>query len=157
VHAHPARMAERGTDMAFSRRFLLATPAILLAGRASAHSYRVGDLMIGHAWCLPSETASTKAFMPLAVVEGRPDVLVSAKTPAAAAVEFRPDPGGPPVGRWDIVPRRPIGMRQDGPHLLLTGLRRPLKIRDRFQLTLVFERNGTKDVEVWVERSPYSS
>ena len=139
------------------RRLFIAAPALLVAGHALAHSYRVGDLMIGHAWCLPSDATSTKAFMPLAVVEGRPDALIAASTPAAAKVEFRPVANGPATGRWDIVPRRPIGMRQDGPHLLLTGLTRPLKIRERFPLTLTFERNGSKEVEVWVERSPYAS
>ena len=143
--------------MRVSRRLLLAAPAVLIATRAIAHSYRLGDLMIGHAWCLPSETSTTMAFMPLAVVEGRPDALVSASTPVAAGVEFRPAIDGPATARWDIVPRRPIGMRRDGPHLLLTGLRRPLKVRDRFPLTLAFERNGPKEVEVWVERAPYSS
>lgn len=141
----------------FNRRTILALPAALAAGEAFAHSYRHGDLMIGHAWCLPSEAPTTRAFMPLAVVQDRPDVLISARSPAAEAVHFVPVAGQPPAARWDIVPRRPIGMRVDGPHILLTALTRPLKVRDRFPLTLVFERNGPKEVEVWVERSPYSS
>lgn len=140
-----------------SRRTILALPAALAAGEAFAHSYRHGDLMIGHAWCLPSEAATTRAFMPLAVVQGRPDALTGASSPVAAAVHFIPVAGQPPADRWDIVPRRPIGMRADGPHIVLTGLKRPLRVRDRFPLTLVFERNGPKEVEVWVERSPYSS
>jgi copper(I)-binding protein len=142
---------------AISRRTILALPAAIAAGEALAHSYRHGDLMIGHAWCLPSEAPTTRAFMPLAVVQDRPDALVSARSPAAEAVHFVPAAGQPPAARWDIVPRRPIGMRIDGPHILLTGLVRPLKVRDRFPLTLVFERNGPKEIEVWVERSPYSS
>jgi copper(I)-binding protein len=140
-----------------ARRSLLAAPALLVATQALAHSYRHGDLMIGHAWCLPSEGATTRAFMPLAVIQSQPDALIAARTEAAAAVEFRPVANGPAAPRWDIVPRRPIGMRADGPHLLLTGLTRPLKVRDRFPITLVFERNGATDVELWVERSPYSS
>jgi copper(I)-binding protein len=140
-----------------SRRTLLALPAAFAAGEAAAHSYRHGDLMIGHAWCLPSEGPTTRAFMPLAVVQGQPDVLTGASTPVAAAVQFVPVAGQPPAARWDIIPRRPIGMRADGPHVLLTGLNRPLRVRDRFSMTLVFERNGPKEVEIWVERSPYSS
>jgi len=140
-----------------ARRTFIALPAAFAAGPALAHSYRHRDIMIGHAWCLPSEATSTQAFMPLAVVQDRPDTLVGATTPVADAVEFRPVAGGPAAARWELVPRRPVGMRTDGPHLLLTGLRHPLRIRDRFPLTLVFERNGTKEIEVWVERAPYSS
>ncbi|MDP2800709.1 MAG: copper chaperone PCu(A)C [Phreatobacter sp.] len=140
-----------------SRRILLALPAAFAAGEAAAHSYRHGDLMIGHAWCLPSEGPTTRAFMPLAVVQGQPDALTGASTPVAEAVQFVPVAGQPPTARWDIIPRRPIGMRADGPHVMLTGLKRPLRVRERFALTLVFERNGPKEVEIWVERSPYSS
>jgi copper(I)-binding protein len=139
------------------RRTFIVLPAAFAAGPVLAHSYRHRDIMIGHAWCLPSEAASTRAFMPLAVVQDRPDALIAASTPVAGAVEFRPVANGPAVARWDLAPRRPVGMRTDGPHLLLTGLTRPLRIRDRFPLTLVFERNGAKEIEVWVERAPYSS
>lgn len=140
-----------------SRRSLIALPAAFAAGPALAHSYRHRDVMIGHIWCLPSEGPTTRAFVPLAVVADRADALVGASTPVAETVEFRPVVDGPAATRWEIVPRRPIGMRTDGPHLLLAGLRRPLRIRDRFPLTLVFERNGAKEIEVWVERAPYSS
>lgn len=139
-----------------SRRLILALPAALAAGQALAHSYRHGQIMIGHAWCLPSEGPTTKAFMPLAVTQGRADALVAASTPVAEAVLFHPRADGPSAPRWEIVPRRPVGMRADGPHLLLTGLKRPLRSGERFPLTLSFEQEGAKEVEIWVERSPYS-
>jgi copper(I)-binding protein len=138
------------------RRALLVLPALIPATTAGAHSYRHGDLMIGHAWCLPSTAPTTKAFMPLAVSGATGDVLLRASTPVAEAVAFHPAAGQPAAPRWEIAPRRPVGMRADGPHLLLSGLKRPLAVRDRFPLTLVFERNGTKEVEIWVESSPYS-
>lgn len=140
-----------------SRRSLIALPAAFAAGPALAHSYRHRDIMIGHIWCLPSEGQTTRAFVPLAVVQDRAEALVGATTSVAEAVVFHPVANGPAAARWEIVPRRPIGMRTDGPHMLLTGLRRPLRVRDRFPLTLVFERNGAREVEVWVERAPYSS
>lgn len=139
------------------RRAFLALPAVLPAAVAQAHSYRQGELMIGHAWCLPSTGATTKAFMPLAVSGARGDALLRATTPVAGAVAFHPVAGQPAAARWEIAPRRPVGMRADGPHLMLTGLKRPLAVRDRFPLTLVFEHNGAKDIEIWVESSPYSN
>lgn len=142
--------------MTLTRRAVLAAPAVLAAGRADAHSYRAGDLMIGHAWCLPSEGPGTQAFMPLAVTGERGDSLTAATTPVAARVLFLPVAGQPAVTRWEIAPRRPVGMRKDGPHLLLDGLKRPLRSGDRLPLTLTFARNGAKEVEVWVETAPYS-
>ena len=139
-----------------ARRSLLAFPALLLAPPAHAHSYATGEVMIGHPWCLPSEGPSTKAMMPLGVTGNRPEALVDARTPAARAVRFITQVGAPPAPRWDILPRRPVAMRPDGPHLLLDGLVQPLKAKDRVMLTLIFERAGTKEVELWVESAPYS-
>ena len=139
-----------------TRRAILAAPAVLAAERAFAHSYRAGDLMIGHAWCLPSEGPSSQAFMPLAVTGARGDSLTGAVTSVAARVLLHPVAGGPAAPRWEIEPRRPIGMRQDGPHLLLDGLRRPLRAGERVPLTLTFARNGAKEVELWVETAPYA-
>ncbi|WP_439572709.1 copper chaperone PCu(A)C [Phreatobacter sp.] len=138
------------------RRLLLAAPLVLIAGRAEAHSYRFGELMIGHAWCEPSDGPTTRAMMPLAVTGNRGDTLTGASTPAAEAVELRPDPRGPAASRWEIAARRPVAMRPDGPHLLLTGLKRPLVRGDRVPLDLRFERSGMRQVELWVERAPYS-
>lgn len=142
--------------MSLTRRAALAGPVVLAAGRAGAHSYRAGDLMIGHAWCLPSEGPSSQAFMPLAVTGERGDTLTGATTPVAARVLFFSAAGQAAVTRWDIAPRRPVGMRKDGPHLLLDGLKRPLRSGDRLPLTLTFARNGLKEVELWVETAPYS-
>lgn len=138
------------------RRLLLAAPLLLVAGRSQAHSYRFGDLMIGHAWCLPSDGPTTRAMMPLAVSGGQGDALTGASTPVAGVVELHPVPDGPAARRWAIAPRRPVAMRPDGPHLLLTGLRRPLVPGDRLPLELRFERAGMRSVELWVERAPYA-
>lgn len=139
-----------------SRRLLLAAPFVAVAGRSHAHSYRFGELMIGHAWCLPSDGPTTRAMMPLAVGGGQGEALVGASTPVAGAVELRPVGGGPAASRWEIAPRRPVAMRPDGPHLLLTGLKRPLVRGERLPLDLRFERAGMRQVELWVEQAPYS-
>lgn len=139
-----------------SRRLVLAAPLMLGAADVRAHSYRFGELMIGHAWCLPSQGPTTRAMMPLAVTGGRGDALTGATTPAAEAVALVPDPRRPAVGRWAIAAGRPVAMRPDGPHLLLTGLKRALAQGDRVPLTLSFEAAGMRQVELWVERAPYA-
>lgn len=136
-----------------ARRLVLAAPALLVAGPGFAHSYRVGDLMIGHAWCLPGTTES-RAMMPLAVTGAVAETLLGASTPAAARVVMMPR-AGQSAETWEIAPRRPVAMRPDGPHLALTGLVRPLASRDRVPLTLRFRNAGEKVVELWVESRPY--
>lgn len=138
-----------------ARRTLLAAPTLLIAGPALAHSYTAGDVMIGHPWCLPSTGPTTRAMAPLGMRGAVGDALISASTPVASGVEFIATPGQPAVPRWEIAPRRPIAMRPDGPHLLLTGLTRPLRSGDRALLTLRFERAGARDVELWVESRAY--
>jgi copper(I)-binding protein len=139
-----------------SRRLMLAAPLVLAAVEARGHSYRFGELMIGHAWCLPSAGPTTQAMMPLAVSGGRGDALVGATTPVAEAVALVPDPRRPPVRRWTIAASRPVAMRPDGPHLLLTVLKRALAAGERVPLTLSFEAAGMRQVELWVERAPYA-
>lgn len=42
-------------------------------------------------------------------------------------------------------------LRLDGPHIVLSGLKKPLRAYDSFALTLVFEKAGTVNVQVSVE------
>jgi copper(I)-binding protein len=39
----------------------------------------------------------------------------------------------------------------DGYHLMLVGLKQPLKAGDKFPVTLSFEKAGKVEVSVWVE------
>jgi copper(I)-binding protein len=50
-----------------------------------------------------------------------------------------------------IPGRGELMLRSDGPHIVLSGLKKPLRAYDSFALTLVFENAGTVNVQVSVE------
>ena len=39
----------------------------------------------------------------------------------------------------------------DGFHVMLIGIKKPLKVGDKFKLTLQFKNAGSQEVEVWVD------
>jgi periplasmic copper chaperone A len=44
-------------------------------------------------------------------------------------------------------------LKRDGPHIVLTGVKKQLGAYDAFTMTLVFERAGKVEVEVQVEEA----
>jgi copper(I)-binding protein len=57
-----------------------------------------------------------------------------------------------PVEAIEVTPGAPIVLQPGGLHVMLIGLKAPLKEGERFPLTLTFERAGTIEVEVVVEK-----
>jgi periplasmic copper chaperone A len=137
-----------------TRRLFLAGIAVLATPSARAHSYRRGAMSIGHAWGLPSDTATTRVMVPLLNEGARADRLTSATSAVADAVALYR--GEAPEGELVLTRGRPVAMRPDGLHLRLDGLRRPLAHGDRVPLRLVFEQAGPVEIEVWIEPRPYA-
>lgn len=136
------------------RRIFLALP--LLAGTAFAHSAKVGDISIGHAWALPTQQNDGQVFMPLVNMGKVPDALVAARADIAAYVEFRPYNRYDelPLREFYLAPKKPFAMRPTAYHLRLVGLKRPLSLGDRFPIILDFLNSGELEIEVHVENSP---
>jgi copper(I)-binding protein len=56
------------------------------------------------------------------------------------------------VSSIELKPSVKVSMKPgDGYHIMLIGLKQPLKIGDKFPLTLTFEKAGKAEVTVWVE------
>jgi copper(I)-binding protein len=132
----------------------LAALAGLPGAPALAHSYRRGSVSIGHAWGLPSDSATTRVMIPLLNEAARADRLVLASTPLAATVSVWR--GEAPASDLVLAPGRPVAMRPDGLHLRLAGLTRPLVHGDKVPMQLVFAQAGEADIEVWIEPRPYA-
>jgi periplasmic copper chaperone A len=132
------------------RSFLLLA---LAPSMAQAHSYKLGDIAIGHAWCLPSKNGETQIFMPLFNSGNTVDTLVSASYENAKSAELRisNDYSGPAEAGFVLAPKKPFPMRPTANHIRLMGLAKPLVSGDRILITLKFQTAGETKIEVHVQ------
>lgn len=138
----------------FSRRYVLTLVAAALAApRALAHSFKIGEIAIGHVWGLPSETRETQVFVPLSNRGKDADELIAARSAICSMIELRQNNryDDPPLTAIALEPAKPVAMRKGARHLRLIGLTKPLKAGDRFDMILDFMKAGEVSVEVIVE------
>jgi hypothetical protein len=143
-------------------RFLLALSVLILAwsGAALAHSYKLGSLEIGHPWAraTPPTAPTGGGFLTITNKGTTIDRLVSASSPAAASVQVHEMKMEGNVMRMrelanglEIAPGATVTLAPGGLHMMMMGLKAPLKQGEKVPLTLVFEKAGTIDVEIAVE------
>ncbi len=160
-------MSAKGPSMNLTNKYfglLAAAVAVVFAASsqfASSHSFKVGELQIQHPYASPSPPAVKvgAAYLTAIVNSGAVgDKLLSASSPAAEAIEMHRNVRSgdmismqkqnsieiPAGGKVEMAPGESL-------HLMLVGLKAPLKTGDKFPLTLVFEKAGKLDVEVVVE------
>lgn len=139
----------------------------LVALVAQAHGLKAGDLRIDHPYATPSRPGMSTGsvyFRGIRNTGSAPDRLLTVRTPAADAVEIhrmQRVQGGQgevmqmrAVTSLEIPAGATVAMKHgttDGYHLMLTGLKAPLKDGDRFPVMLTFEKAGTHEVKVWVQ------
>ena len=124
---------------------------------ARAHSYRLGDIAIGHSWALPAQVSRDgQAFVPL-VNDGKvADELVAARSSVCGAIELRRNNryDDPPLSSFLLEPSKPLPMRPTARHLRLMSLRDPLLLDQHFTIILDFLNAGEMEVEFHVENAP---
>jgi copper(I)-binding protein len=137
--------------------------ACCLPVTAHAHGFKAGDLAIDHPYATPTRPGMTTGAVYFRAIQNKgtePDRLLSARTPAAATVELhRMEMDGDvmrmrAVSAIDLPAKNEVRLRHstaNGHHLMLLGLKAPLKDGDRFPLTLTFQRAGEREVMVWVQ------
>ena len=129
---------------------------------ARAHGGKAGDVVITHPFATPSLAGTTNGaayFVKLENTGKEPDRLLRASSPVAQRTELHTmsvDAGG--VMRMREVADIPLAagasvtMRPGtGLHIMLIGLKQPLKEGDTFPMTLEFERGGKTEVKVVVQ------
>jgi periplasmic copper chaperone A len=139
------------------RTLAIAASLALAASAAQAHSHKLKTLEIVHPWCLETDDAGkpVAVFMTIRNAGGKPDRLLRAAASSAAKAELRD--GLPPEAEGGVIASIPVGgraeinLKRGGPHILLTGVKKPLGAYDSFLMTLTFERAGKVEVEVMVE------
>ena len=131
--------------------------ALLAPSAASAHSYVFGSMEVGHVWAPPPDPKADgiPVYGPLLNVGAAADRLVAASSPIAERVRFRIAKDGKTT--WpdavELAPGKPLALAPWRVHLWLSGLKRPLKDGDSFELTLTFAKAGTHAVQVIVEHA----
>ena len=123
-----------------------------------------GDVVVMHPFAVPTLPGATVGGAYLGALKNKgskPDKLVKAATPVAASVEIHDmnvDATGVmrmrEIDGIAVPPNQTVTMSPGkGMHLMLMGLRRPLKAGESFPMTLQFERGGKVDIDVVVEKS----
>ncbi|MFC4427744.1 copper chaperone PCu(A)C [Deinococcus navajonensis] len=108
---------------------------------------------------VPPVITETSAFVSLHNPGARPVVLRAVSTPVAAhsmLMVTRRDAQGrsgmQTVTRLTVAARSTLKMGPDGTHVMLMGLKRPLKVGERLPLTLSFADGQTVKVQATVRR-----
>ena len=140
-------------------RSAVASLALALSGMAAvAHEFKLGEIAIGHPYSRTTAPGQSTGGAYLRLENRGPaDKLVSASTPVAQGIEMHEmRMAGETmqmreVSVIDLPSNRPVVLQPGGLHLMLVGLKAPLKKGDRFPLTLKFQKAGEVTVEVVVE------
>jgi periplasmic copper chaperone A len=132
---------------------------------ASANSFKAGELSIEQPYANAS-TAGTKTgaayFSKIKNTGTRPDKLISAKTTVAQSVEIHTMKMDGNIMRMREISGIDLPAGQEvlfgqgtdnGYHLMLMGLKEPLKDGEPFKLILKFERAGEVEVLVQVQKA----
>ena len=143
------------------RRVLSILAILAFAGGAAAHGYKLGDLEIGHPYSRATAGKTGVGYLSVTNNGGAPDRLLRATVGTGVAdraelhmtirdgdvMRMRP------VGAVDIAPGQTVRLEPGGLHVMLAGLKAPLKAGDKVPLTLVFERAGSVEVVLNVDKA----
>ncbi len=142
---------------------LAVAAAVGLSTAAIAQDYKAGALSIDHPWARPSigESKNSAAYMKITNAGDAPDKLIAVKSDAADHVmlhESRMEmgvmkmvhlPGGIAIPAHGSAELKPLGF-----HVMLMGLKKPLKAGETLPLTLVFEKQGDVPIEAKIGKAP---
>ena len=135
---------------------LLAAAALTLAASVTfAADFKAGAIVIAHPWAraTPGSTNFTAGYFKLTNTGTAPDRLVAVTAaPAKRAdihemsmvqgmMQMRPLKDG-----ITLKPGESVELKPNGLHVMMTGLKQPLKKGDQVRGTLVFEKAGTVDI-----------
>ena len=142
---------------------LLPLLTALVVPAAFAHSFDAGSLHIDHPWARPTvaKQPSGAAYISVENRGQAADTLLRGSSPIAREVQIHSMKmeGNTmrmrEVDKLEVAPKAKLEMKPgDGYHLMLIGLKQPLKVGEQFPLQLVFEKAGAVEVTVTVENKP---
>jgi copper(I)-binding protein len=143
--------------MKFARSAAVAVAMLAAAPLAAAHA---ADIEAIRPWSRPAASGGNGAGYVTLVNHGKADALVAVDMPDAQKVEMHASSmaGGimkmTPDARTPIPAKGQVSFAPGGRHLMLIGLKRPLKVGDRVAATLKFASGATLKVGFVVQAQP---
>lgn len=141
------------------RRLMFASAALLLAA-ALPSAAQTGSVTVEQAWARPTVAGQKVGGTYLTLNNGGgADRLLGASSAAAAKVELHSMKMDGDVMRMrkveavDLPAGQTVALEPGGYHLMLVGLKQPLKAGASFPLTLRFAKAGELEVEVKVQKA----
>jgi copper(I)-binding protein len=142
-----------------SAAFAAFASLVLAFTPATAHDAKLGPLTIDHPWAraTPGQARNGAVYLTIKTSGTEGDRLIRAEGAVAEKIELHThthDHGVMkmrPVSDIPVAPGKPTKLEPSGLHIMLLNLKAPLKVGDKFPLTLVFEKAGSTSVEVSVE------
>lgn len=136
-----------------------AVTTVMGASWAQSHVYESGPLTISHPWARASAPTARNgaAYLKIESAAGAKDKLIGARTPVAETVEIHETTVTDGIARMrrvpalEVTPDHPADLAPGGVHLMLFGLKTPLKEGEMFILVLIFEKAGDVSIDAIVE------
>ncbi len=133
---------------------------ILSGGAMAAEPARIGEIMIEQAWAraTPGKAPNGAAYFTLRAEGETADRLVAVASPVAQRTELHTHLMEDGVMKMraikavEVTPGSPTVFQPGGHHVMLMGLKAPLVEGERFPLTLTFERAGSIEIQVEIEK-----
>jgi copper(I)-binding protein len=144
------------------QRTLAALAFGLAATLAQAHSFKLGAIEIGHPYARSTVAGQPGGGFLTLRNGGSDDRLLSASADVAASVELhemKMEGDVMKMRQLDAIALpagKKVELKPGGLHIMLMGLKAPLKQGDKFPLKLKFEKAGEVTVQVHVEAATAS-
>ena len=141
-----------------TKLILTAASLALSSALAHAHSFKLGDIDIGHPYArVTGPGQPTGAGYLKLENKGGDDRLLSARAGVSASVELHSMTMEGDVMRMrqvdgiELAAGKTVEFKPGGYHVMFVGLKAPLKAGDKFPAKLKFEKAGEVDVVFNVE------
>ena len=132
-------------------------PALLLL--ASVAAAQTGPVEVKNAWARATPGKAETGAAYLTIETAASDRLTGASTPVAAKAELHEMTmqGGVmkmrELGALDLPAGHAVALKPGAAHIMLMGLKQPLRAGESFPLTLDFEKAGKREVTVTIEKA----
>lgn len=145
------------------KKFIYAAALVIAGLNATptfAHDYELGKLRVSQPWARATarHVPNGAVYMTLSIAGMTADRLIAVSTPVAKRAALHTllmDKGimkMRPVKAIEVSPGSPTSLEPGGLHIMLMGLKAPLKEGQLIPLRLTFARAGTLDIEALVQK-----